>query len=145
MLLGYFTGLIYCQHELTLLLPYFSLYNHILDALVSPNHTQRNIIIYEEIKSKMKIIDEVYLSINDRISVRTSTVPDEKIWRQIVQDLIRSYPYTIFCTILSQDPTISYVFVFLKISSDSDCKMSAQNLTRFKDQETYRNGLNDSC
>ncbi len=72
------------------------------------------------------------------------TNPGEKIWRQIVQNLIRSYPYKIFCTILSQDPTISFVFVSLEISSDSDCKMSAQNLTRFKNQETYRDELNDS-
>ncbi len=56
------------------------------------------------------------------------TYPGRKNRHQIVQDLIRSYTYKIFCKIFSQDPAISYVFVFFKISSDSDCKMSAKIL-----------------
>ena len=39
----------------------------ILDDRMSPNGTQRNIIVYEEIK-KTKAVDELCLSINDRIS-----------------------------------------------------------------------------
>jgi len=73
MLLDFFTGLIYCQNEASPLFLYFSFYNHILDALISPNRTQQNIIVYEEIRSKMNIVQEVHLSINDRISVRAIT------------------------------------------------------------------------
>jgi hypothetical protein len=70
MLLDYLMRLIYCQNEVTPLFPYSSVYIHILDALISSKRRQRNIIVYEEIQSKTKIVDEVYLSINDRISVR---------------------------------------------------------------------------
>jgi hypothetical protein len=73
MLLDYPTRLIYCQNEVTPLLPSFIVYNHILEVRVSPNRTQRNIIVYEEIQSKMKAVDELYLSINDRISAHTIT------------------------------------------------------------------------
>ncbi len=73
MLLDYLTRLIYCQNEVTPLFPYFSVYNHILDARISSNRTQRNIIVYEEIQSKTKTVDDIYLSINDRISVHTIT------------------------------------------------------------------------
>ena len=73
MLLDYLTRLIYYQNEVTPLFPCFFVYNHILDDRISPNRTWRNMIVYEEIQSKTKIIDEVYLSIKDRISVHTIT------------------------------------------------------------------------
>ena len=73
MLLDYLTRLIYCQNEVTSLFPCFSVYNHILDDRISSNRTQRNIIVYEEIQSKTKTVDELYLSINDRISAHTIT------------------------------------------------------------------------
>ena len=73
MLLDYLTRLIYCQNEVTPHLPSFIVYNHILEVRVSPNRTRRNIIVYEEIQSKMKAVDELYLSINDRISARMIT------------------------------------------------------------------------
>jgi hypothetical protein len=41
--------------------------------VISPNRTQRNIIVYEEIQSKTKAVDELCLSINDRISAHTIT------------------------------------------------------------------------
>jgi hypothetical protein len=73
MLLDYLTRLIHCQNEVTPLFLYFFVYNHILDDRISPNRTRRNVIVYEEMQSKMKAVDEVYLSINDRISVHTIT------------------------------------------------------------------------
>jgi hypothetical protein len=73
MLLDYLTRLIYCQNEVTTLFLYFFVYNHSLGDRTSSNRTRRNIIVYEEIQSKTKIVDEVYLSINDHISVHTIT------------------------------------------------------------------------
>ncbi len=73
MLLDYLTRLIHCQNEVTPLIPYFFVYNHILDDRISPNRTRKNIIVYEEIQSKTKTVNEVYLAINDRISVHTIT------------------------------------------------------------------------
>jgi hypothetical protein len=73
MLLAYFTCLIYCQNEVVSLLLSLFVYNHILDDRISPNRTRRNIIVYEEIQSKTKAVDEVCLSINDRISAHTIT------------------------------------------------------------------------
>ncbi len=73
MLLDYLTRLIHCQNEVTPLIPCFFVYNHILDDRISPNRTRRNIIVYEEIQSKTKTVNEVYLAINDRISVHTIT------------------------------------------------------------------------
>ena len=73
MLLDYLTLLIYCQNEVILLPPSFSVYNHIFDDRISINRTQRNIIIYDEIQSKTKAVDELCLSINDRISAHTIT------------------------------------------------------------------------
>jgi hypothetical protein len=73
MLLDYLTRLIYCQNEVIPLFSYFSVYNHILDDRTYPNRTRRNIIVYEEIQSKTKTVDEVYLFINNRISVHTIT------------------------------------------------------------------------
>ncbi len=78
MLLDYLTRLIYCQNEVIPLFSYFSVYNNILDERASPNRTRRNIIVYEEIQSKTKIVDEVYLSINDRISVHTITESSDR-------------------------------------------------------------------
>ena len=66
-------ALIYCQNEVIRRRPSFSVYNHILDDRISLNHTQRNIIVYEEIQSKTKAVDELCLSINDRISAHTIT------------------------------------------------------------------------
>jgi hypothetical protein len=47
---------------------------------------------------------------------------------QILQDLKRSYTYKIFRTIVSQDWTISQVFIFSKILSDSAYKIPAKIL-----------------
>ena len=68
MLLDYPTPLIYCQNKVTPFLPSLIVYNHILEVHVSPKRTRRNIIVYEEIQKKTKTVDELYLSINDRIS-----------------------------------------------------------------------------
>jgi len=73
MLPDYPTRLIYCQNEVNPLLPSFIVYNHILEVRTSPNRTQRNIIVYEEIQNKMKAVDALYLSVNDRISAHTIT------------------------------------------------------------------------
>ena len=66
--LDYPTRLIYCQNEVNPPLPSFIVYNHILEVRISPNRTQRNIIVYEEIQNKTKAVDEFCLSINDPIS-----------------------------------------------------------------------------
>ena len=71
MLLDYLTRLIYCQNEVILLSPSFSVYNYILDDRISLSRTRRNVIVYEEIQSKTKAVDELCLSINNRISAHT--------------------------------------------------------------------------
>ena len=68
MLLDYLMRLIYCQNEATPLFLCFSVYDHILDDRMSPNDTQRNIIVYEEIQKKTKTVYELCLAKNDRIS-----------------------------------------------------------------------------
>ena len=52
------------------------------------------------------------------------------------KNCIRSYAYKYFNMILLKDPAGLYVFVYLTISSDSDWKMLAKNLTRIVKYET---------
>jgi len=68
MLLAYLMRWIYYQNEITCLFTCFSVYDHILDDHISTNRTQSNIIVYEEIQSKTKTVDDLCLSINDRVS-----------------------------------------------------------------------------
>jgi hypothetical protein len=56
------------------------------------------------------------------------TIPGQKNRHQILSDLTRSYTYRIFRTIVSQDRTISWAFIFLKMLPDSDFKMPAKIL-----------------
>ena len=57
-----------------------------------------------------------------------SSSPGQKCIHKLIQDLVRSYPYKIFRTILSKDQTISYSLNFLMIQSDSDYTMLAKVL-----------------
>jgi len=50
----------------------------------SSNRTQRSIIVYEEMQGKKKIVDEVYFSINDRISVRMIRVFYNRNWSDVI-------------------------------------------------------------
>jgi hypothetical protein len=71
MLLAYLMRLIYYQNEITSLFTCLFVYDHILDHRISPNRTQSNIIVYKEKQSKKKTVDELCLSINDRVSAHT--------------------------------------------------------------------------
>ncbi len=73
MLIEYLMWLICWQNKVTPLFPNFSVYAHISDDRISPNCTRRNIIVYEEIRSKTIVVDKLCLSINNRISTHTIT------------------------------------------------------------------------
>jgi hypothetical protein len=64
-------GLIYYQSEITSLFTCFFVYDQILDDRISLNRTQSNIIAYKEKQTKNNNVDELCLSINDRVSAHT--------------------------------------------------------------------------